>query len=68
MAEKYTALDSAPALEEGVDILELLATQQEALNQNDVAQRLGRSVREIFRMLACLEDRGYIQRKIPEDS
>ncbi len=52
----------APALEKGLDILELLATEVDGLGQSETARRLGRSSGEIFRMLACLERRGYIDR------
>ena len=58
---------SAPALEKGLDILELLAEGSEALTRTDIARRLGRSVGEIFRMLVCLEERGYISEVGPEE-
>ncbi|MCB1811910.1 MAG: helix-turn-helix domain-containing protein, partial [Candidatus Competibacteraceae bacterium] len=58
---------SAPALEKGLQILELLADQESGLSQNQIAQQLGRSVNEIFRMLNCLEQFGYIYRQRPED-
>jgi len=51
---------SAPALEKGLDILELLARQQGPLTKNMIAERLGRNINEIFRMLSCLEQRGYL--------
>ncbi len=51
---------AAPALEKGLDILELFASESAGLSGSDVARRLGRSVGEIFRMLVCLERRGYI--------
>jgi DNA-binding IclR family transcriptional regulator len=51
---------AAPALEKGLDILELFASESSGLTGSDVARRLGRSVGEIFRMLVCLERRGYI--------
>ena len=51
---------TAPALEKGLDILELLADAGEGLSQNQVAARLGRSVGEIFRMLEVLERRGWL--------
>src|SRR5580700_6666490 len=51
---------AAPALEKGLDILELFASESAGLTGSDVARRLGRSVGEIFRMLVCLEQRGYI--------
>lgn len=52
---------SAPALEKGLDILELLASEPEGLTLSNIAARLSRSVSQIFRMLAVLESRGYIQ-------
>jgi DNA-binding IclR family transcriptional regulator len=51
---------SVPALEKGLDLLEALAERPEARSQADLARDLGRSPSEIFRMLACLERRGYI--------
>ncbi|WP_446742177.1 IclR family transcriptional regulator [Silvibacterium acidisoli] len=51
-----------PALEKGLDILELFAQEPAGLNKSDVARRLNRTVSEIFRMLLCLEERGYIAR------
>jgi len=55
-------LYSAPALEKGLDILELLASEAEGLTQGVIAQRLARSTAEIFRMLSVLERRGYLNR------
>ncbi len=49
-----------PALEKGLDILELLAKEPEGLTKSEIARRLNRTFSEIFRMLVCLEDRGYI--------
>jgi len=51
---------SAPALEKGLDILEMLCRSERPLSQKDIAQELGRSVGEIYRMLACLVDRNYV--------
>lgn len=50
----------APALEKGLDILELLSRQEFGLSQVEIARQLDRSVGEIFRMLAVLLERGYI--------
>ena len=58
---------AAPALEKGLDILELLAAASDALTHSQIADRLGRSVPEIFRMLVCLEERGYISRMGPDE-
>lgn len=51
-----------PALEKGLDILELFTQEPMGLTKSDVARRLNRTVSEIFRMLLCLEERGYIAR------
>ena len=59
---------SAPALEKGLDILEVLADEDRGLNISDLAKRLGRSVGEIFRMMAVLEQRGYIQLREQSDA
>lgn len=52
---------SAPALEKGLDILELLAGASGALNLSQIARRMDRSVGEIFRMLVVLDQRGYVR-------
>ena len=57
---------SAPALEKGLDIVELLAESSPGLTQNQIAARLGRSASELFRMIEVLERRGYLHR-IPAD-
>jgi DNA-binding IclR family transcriptional regulator len=51
---------SAPALDKGLDILETLCSSNVGLSQVEIAERLGRSVSEIYRMLACLVNRNYI--------
>jgi DNA-binding IclR family transcriptional regulator len=51
---------ATPALEKGLDVLELLACEPGGLTKSEIARRLGRSVSEIFRMLLCLESRNYI--------
>lgn len=52
---------SAPALEKGLDILELLAHEPNGLTLSHIANKLSRSVGQIFRMLAVLEKRGYVK-------
>lgn len=64
---KTTSLYTTPALEKGLDILELFASTSEELTKREVARRLGRTVSEIFRMLVCLEQRGYIAESPEED-
>jgi len=51
---------SAPALAKGLEILELFASEPSGLTISEAARKLGRTVGEIFRMLVCLEERGYI--------
>jgi DNA-binding IclR family transcriptional regulator len=58
--QKEAASYATPALEKGLDILELLAHERDGLTKSEVARGLGRTVSEIFRMLLCLERRGYI--------
>ncbi len=58
--KKSAASYSAPALEKGLDVLELLARQPAGLTKSELARGLQRTVSEIFRMLVCLEQRGYI--------
>jgi DNA-binding IclR family transcriptional regulator len=64
MARTGTAAKSsryrAPALEKGLDVLELLAAEKIPLNLSAISQRLGRSSGELFRMLQVLEFKGFI--------
>ena len=67
MLDKATPKYSAPALEKGLDILELLSNAEAGLSQIELARDLGRSVSEIFRMLVVLEQRGYIAQEPATD-
>jgi DNA-binding IclR family transcriptional regulator len=58
---------SAPALEKGLDIIELLAAAQEPLSTRQIAEQLGRSKNEIFRMVFVLVERGYLSRDAATD-
>jgi len=51
----------APALEKGLDVLELLAREGTPMTPSQIAARLDRSVSELFRMILVLEIRGYIE-------
>ncbi len=51
---------AAPALEKGLDILEALCHSKTPITQKDIAQSVGRSVGEIYRMVACLVNRNYV--------
>ena len=53
---------SVPALAKGLDVLELLAHQRVAQSLTEMARALRRSPSELFRMLSCLESRGYLRR------
>ncbi|WP_369930502.1 IclR family transcriptional regulator [Xanthomonas sp. NCPPB 2632] len=52
----------APALDKGLDILELLARATQPLSIAEISEGVGRSRGEIFRMLQVLEERDYIAR------
>jgi DNA-binding IclR family transcriptional regulator len=52
----------APALDKGLDILELLAGEEEGLSQTEIAKALGRTPNEQYRMLERLVRRGYVAR------
>ena len=51
----------APALEKGLDILELLAAESRPVTLTGIVNKLGRSHGELFRMVQVLEFRGYIE-------
>jgi DNA-binding IclR family transcriptional regulator len=53
---------AAPALAKGLDILELLAAAAAPLSSRAIAEQLGRSKAEIFRMVYVLVERGYLAR------
>lgn len=60
--DKLTASTAraAPALEKGLEVLELLNRSEAPLSQKEIAEELGRSVGELYRMVLCLTERGYI--------
>jgi DNA-binding IclR family transcriptional regulator len=58
VSERY----GAPALEKGLDLIEILAEEAGVFTQKELAKRAGKSVSEIFRMLGVLERRGYVVR------
>jgi DNA-binding IclR family transcriptional regulator len=53
---------SAPALEKGFDVIELLATAPDGLTISEMATRLGRSISEIFRMIIVMERRFWLSK------
>jgi DNA-binding IclR family transcriptional regulator len=56
-APRYTA----PALEKGLDILDVLVDTADGYTLNELSLKLGRTVSEIFRMVVTLQRRGYVQ-------
>lgn len=58
--EGRSPIYAAPALDKGLDIIELLAKQERGLTRREIADRLDRSVGEIFRMIEALTRRGYL--------
>jgi DNA-binding IclR family transcriptional regulator len=53
---------SVPALDKALDILEHLSGEAVPLTQAQLARALQRNPSELFRMLTCLEERGYLRR------
>lgn len=60
MKDKAETQYHAPALEKGLDILELLAQAPQPLSTQAIAERIGRKTNEMYRMLMVLRDRGYV--------
>lgn len=60
VARKEAPNYQAPALEKGLDIIELLAGSDVPLSRTDIARLLDRSVGEIYRMLHQLVQRKYV--------
>jgi DNA-binding IclR family transcriptional regulator len=58
--EKGGPAYQAPALEKGLDIIELLAKSGSPLSRSDIARHLNRSVGELYRMLHQLVQRNYV--------
>jgi DNA-binding IclR family transcriptional regulator len=58
---------SAPALEKGIDIIELLADAELGLTVSEIAQQLKRGMSELFRIIIVMERRGWLQ-KDPDSS
>ncbi|WJM25307.1 IclR family transcriptional regulator [Novosphingobium resinovorum] len=51
---------SAPALEKGIQILELFAAEPRGLTISEIAQKLGRSISEVFRIIIVMERLGWL--------
>jgi DNA-binding IclR family transcriptional regulator len=52
---------TAPALEKGLDILDVLVDTADGYTLNELSMKLGRTVSEIFRMVVTLKRRGDVQ-------
>lgn len=68
--EALTATDDryrAPALDKGLDILELLAAQPQGLTRAEIVKEMDRSANEIYRMLERLVARQYVMRNASGD-
>ena len=59
-ARQTSARYAAPALDKGLDVIELLARETEGLTLNEIARLLDRTSSELFRMVNALCRRGYI--------
>lgn len=57
----------APALDKGLDILELLSDQPRGLTRGEIVKAMGRSASEIYRMLERLVARDYVSRSAEGD-
>lgn len=51
---------AAPALEKGIQILELFAVEQRGLTISEIAQKLDRSISEVFRIIIVMEQLGWL--------
>jgi DNA-binding IclR family transcriptional regulator len=58
---------SVPAAEKVLDILEFMADRAEGLTATEIANQMGRSVHEIYRVLLLLESRGYLYQRAASD-
>ncbi|MCC5972613.1 MAG: IclR family transcriptional regulator [Rubellimicrobium sp.] len=58
---------SVPAAEKALDILEFMAAQVGGLTATEIANLMGRSVHEVYRLLVVLEARGYLYQRVPSD-
>lgn len=68
MTDDASSRYRVPALEKGLDILELLAGQSRGMSLTAITAQLGRSMGEIYRIVVALEERGYIHREADGES
>ena len=55
---------NSPALDKGLDIIEYLSKQAVEQSQTEIAHGINKKPNEIYRMLVCLEERGYITKGV----
>jgi DNA-binding IclR family transcriptional regulator len=53
---------SVPAVGKALDVLELLGGSSQGMSLTRIAEALGRTKQELFRVLLCLQERGYLVR------
>jgi len=53
---------SAPALEKGFNVVELLAREKKGLSPSEIAAGIGLSLPEIFRIIIVMERRGWLRK------
>ena len=58
---------TAPALEKGIEIVELLASEAPGLTISEIAACLGRSINEVFRMIIVMQRLGWLQKDPQSD-
>lgn len=58
---------SAPALEKGIQILELFAEEPRGLTISEIAQKLRRSMSELFRIIIVMERLGWLAKDAVND-
>ncbi|PZQ56462.1 MAG: IclR family transcriptional regulator [Novosphingobium pentaromativorans] len=58
---------AAPALEKGIEILELFARDPGGLTISEIAQRLKRSISEVFRIIIVMERLGWLRKDPAND-
>ena len=56
------AVYNAPAVGKALDVLELLGDAPRGMNMTGIADALGRTKQELYRVLVCLQERGYLVR------
>lgn len=66
-AERDADRYRAPALDKGLDIIELLAAQKDGLTRAEITKALGRNASEMYRMLERLVARQYVVRSAAGD-